>query len=45
MRYRLLLLMIVCGMFGTGCASPAVRISGSVTYARDGTSVSFNFSQ
>lgn len=45
MRYLVIMMIVVCVMFSTGCASAGVKISGVVTYSSADTSVSIRFDQ
>lgn len=45
MRYLVIMMIVVCVMFVTGCAGAGVKISGTVTYSSADTSMSIRFDQ
>lgn len=45
MRYRLMILVCLTCLAMTGCAGAGLRISGTVTYVTDNTSISIRFAE
>lgn len=45
MRYRLMFLVCLTCLATAGCAGAGLKISGSVTYAADNTSISIRFGE
>lgn len=45
MRYRLIFLVCLVCLTTAGCAGAGLKISGSVTYAAENTSISIRFGE
>lgn len=45
MRYRLMFLVALTCLTTAGCAGAGLKISGSVTYVTDNTSISIRFAE
>lgn len=45
MRYRLMILVCLTCLAMTGCAGAGLRISGTVTYVTDNTSISIRLGE